>query len=164
MKVELTDLTEITRNNKVARTVVYLDIGYGEKIQWLTLGQAEVRNEGKICWLAAYLPEGVSDFEHDSAYALRLPLIGLKLEHVWYHTTYLTAWVDPNDAESFHVPLPGYNPMKLPGASICKEKYCGNKHPMVPEGHYVPPHNKELFEAVRGKKLEIVIGLVDEKR
>ena len=162
MKVELTDLTDITRNSKIAKTTVYLQDRYGNKVPWLILGEVEVRNEGKICWLSAYLTEGVSDFEHDSAHAVRLPLIGLKLDHVWYHTTYITAWIDPNDSESFHVPKPGYNPMKHPEACMCEADYC-EPHMMVPPGYYVPPHDAELYEAVKGKKIEISIGFNREE-
>lgn len=163
MKVELTDLTEITRDNKRARTVIYIhNDNYGDRSPWLVLGQAEVKIDGRICWLSAYLTEGVSDFEHDSAYAVRLPLIGVKLEHIWYHTTYLTAWVDPNNENDFHVPRSGYNPMKHPDAETCEMDYCGKPHPIVPQGYYVPPFDEELYNAVRGKKLEIVIGLARE--
>lgn len=165
MKVELTDLTGITRDNKRVRTTVYLhENNYGDKIPWLIFGQAEVRNEERICWLDARMTEGVSDFEHDSAHALRLPLIGLKFEQVWYHTTYITAWVDPNNPDGFHVPRPGYNPMKHPDAEVCEADYCGEPHPIVPQGYYVPPFDKELYEAVKGKKIEIIIGLVNETK
>ena len=107
---------------------------------------------------------GVTDFEHDSAWALRLPLIGLTWDGllVHYHTAHLLAWVDPDDLDGFNVPGPGYDPAKLPGAHKCKDKQCLKNDPtghiIVPEGNYVPPTNPVLYRQVRGKMLEITIG------
>src|SRR3989344_2568669 len=105
--LEFTDLSNITRYSDKARTVVTIQPdfrGFNEAFKWLEFGQAQLRNEGRICWLGAYLTEGVSDFEHDSAHALRLPLIGLQFEHLWYQNTHFKAWVDPNNPDDFRVP------------------------------------------------------------
>lgn len=182
--VQYTDLREITRESHLCRTVVFLQGSIYERRQfkWLELGQAVLRRQKESsslnAWrLEAYLTEGTCDFEHDSAYALELPLIGLQLGDlgIHYHTTYLTAWVDPNAADQFsqgfRVPRPGYNPMKHEKAVTCegvynekKRKYCkwneGKPHIIVPEGFYRPPFDLELYRAVAGKQVEIHIGPV----
>jgi hypothetical protein len=164
-----TDLTKITRESKTQRTEVFVEWGHHEqKLRWLTLGQSRLRrahDRDDGCWqLAAYLTAGVTDFEHDSAYALQLPLVGLHFKSVEYQRATFEAWVDPNpnDLSSFHVPRPGYNPMKLPEAYICKMKgQCAKEpHIIVPEGFYVPPVDEDLWLLVRGRRVEIRIGPV----
>lgn len=176
-----TDLCAITRRPDRFLTTVDIDLGWDEesgdrsKIRWLTFGECELRTDSKrSARLEAHLKGSTCDFEHDTAWALRLPLIGLQLADVgvWHSRTHFTAWVDPDAGGSmpdFHVPRPGYNPMAHPEAEICdgiydekKRKYCkwneGKKHIIVPEGFYVPPFDRELYEVVRGKRVEISTG------
>jgi hypothetical protein len=171
---EKTDLREITSDAKRCISIVTLEMGFDSRLLWLMLGEASLRSardtpDGRW-FLEAFLPEGVTDFEHDGALALRLPLIGLMFKGVRRHTLRATAWIDPNeDLESngkwaeFHVPRPGYNPMKHKEAFLCKTGRCAEKpHTMVPPGFYVPPFDEELYLAVRGKKVEITLGLTHE--
>ena len=164
-----TDLRSITRDSERCLTTVILHADWETRVTWLEFGQAslhrqkESRHDGR--WrLEAYLTEGVTDFEHDSAYALKLPLIGLQLNDlaVHYHSTHLVAWVDPEDSDNFRVPDPGYNPAKHKDAYVCKDKRCLDErkkgHIIIPEGFYVPPVNQELYKLVRGKRVEIRIG------
>lgn len=157
MQIEETDLTGITRDPQEAITEVYIhEDRYARPQLWLKFGQAQLRNEESFCWLSAYMMSGVTDWEHDSAYALRLPLIGVQFESVYYHKTKITAWVDPSNPDEFHVPTPGYDPTMLDEASLCSE--CDEPHMMVPPGYYVPPFDKKLYEKVKGKRLTIYIG------
>lgn len=167
-KPETTDLKDISRAPDRCQTIVTLVLDWDTKLRWLVLGESRIRTQrdrpdGR--WrLEAYLKAGVTDFEHDSAYALRLPLIGVHFEGVEYHQTRLTAWVDPNEADDFHVPKPGYNPMKHPKIHVCKGEHCTRDDPsghiIVPEGLYVPPFEADLYRAVRGKQVEILISPV----
>jgi hypothetical protein len=167
--VQPTDLREITRNPKLCLTEVYVQLGWDiqTRIKWLICGQSRLvpqrdRRDGR--WrLEAYLPEGVTDFEHDSGYAFKLPLIGIEFEEVDYHITSFHGWIDPsNYREDFRVPRPGYNPMKHPQAQKCKpSQYCEGKHVIVPEGFWAgPPTDIELWEAVQGKRVQIHISPV----
>ena len=159
--LEFTDLSDITRRSDRAMTTVIIQPDYrgiNEPLKWLEFGEAQLRKEERICWLSAYLTEDVSDFEHDSAHALRLPLIGLEFKHLWYQSAYFRAWVNPNNPDDFRVPRAGYNPMKHPDAYTCEAEYC-EPHIIVPEGYYCPPHDVELYDAVKGREVEIIIGL-----
>lgn len=167
--VKETDLRAITRDAGRALTTVSIfedSCGRSQKHPWLQLGESRVRPtwdrpDGR--WvLDAYLPAGVTDQEHSSAYALRLPLVGLSYIGTLYQQTELTAWVDPNAPHDFHVPRPGYDPMKHPKAERCVQGSCkAEPHVIVPEGFYVPPIDLTLYELVRGKRVEILIGLVN---
>jgi len=167
--VQLTDLRSITRRSDTCHTVVTIHLDWETKIKWLEFGEANIRsqrdnNDGR--WsLNAYMGGGVTDFEHDSAYALQLPLIGLRLGSlaILYHQTRLDAWIDPDAADKFsqdfRVPRSGYNPMGHKDAHVCKQCKDESKgHVIVPEGFYVPPFDLELYQAVRGKRVEILIG------
>lgn len=57
-----------------------------EMREWIVCGRTDIRNEGQFCWMAVPL-RNAYDFEHDPAYILRIPLIGLQFEHVSGHTT-----------------------------------------------------------------------------
>jgi hypothetical protein len=169
--VEETDLRPISRRGYRCLTTVRLFPNWdpANAVTWLKIGEARLRSarDGRADgrWLLeAYLTAGTTDFEHDSAYAIRLPLIGVQFEGVDYHATRVSAWVDPgNDFEDFHVPRPGYNPMALPNAEKCTDKRCEEPHVIVPEGFYVPPFDADLYAAVRGKRVEIRFDLVSEE-
>lgn len=173
-KPPMTDLRPISRDVKRCEAVVILHVNWDsrENTKWLILGSASIvkrseRNEGQWTLQARM---DATDFEHDSAYVLQLPLIGLQLDGlaVYNHHVHFVAWVDPNCPENFHVPSPGYDPTKEDGATVCKRKECvktekgvtSHGHVIVPEGFYVPPFNLELFKMVRGKKVEIRMGPV----
>lgn len=166
MKIEPTDLRSITRHPDRCLTTVSLQVDWKTKLEWLRFGEANIQYfEKRKTWsLKAYLPAGATDFEHDSAHALQLPLIGLQFGDltIHYHTIFLVAWVDPNEFDGFRIPRPGYDPMNLPGATKCNSKECRKTpHIIVPEGHYAgPPKDLELFRAVAGKRVEICIGPV----
>jgi hypothetical protein len=175
--IQEADFREITRYPELCLTVVYIQLGEDPdpRTKWLVCGQTRListKDRFDGTWrLEAYLPAGVTDFEHDSAYAFKLPLIGVQFGSVEYHQTILTAWVDPNADgyfKDFNVPRAGYNPMKLPGAELCdlgEHGYTCNlkPHMIVPEKHYVPPFDAELYEVVKGKKVRIVISPVFPK-
>lgn len=167
-----TDLRPISRDSDRCLSTVYIELDWETKVKWLTFGQAQLvhqsdtsyREQGR--WrLEAHMGMGATDFEHDSAYALRLPLIGVHFCGIRYQQTHIVAWVDPNlnptdRSNDFHVPGPGYDPTKLPEAHVCKLKECRKPHPIVPQGHYVPPFNADLYQLVRGKRVEITIGVI----
>ena len=176
MKVKVTDLRSIGRYSDRLETVVTVNVGDWmdrKSVEWLRLGAASLQRienhrRPNSWYLSAHLGSGpdagvegmATDFEHDSAYACRMPLIGLELEMVRDHSLFAAAWVDPDALDDFKVPLPGYNPLAHPKAFVCEAKRCiegseGEKHIIVPEGHYMPETNPELYELVRGKRVEI---------
>ena len=160
----LIDLRAVTRQSDRYMTTVRLHRDHFRSKEWIVMGQARLvaryRSQGPTIWtFDAYLTEGVTDFEHDSAYAIRIPLVGVEFRSVYYGQTEVIAAIDPMDFEGFHVPPPGYNPMKHPDAHECKSEHCEEPHVIVPEGNYVPPNNVELFKMVRGRFVEITFGV-----
>lgn len=158
--VKLTDLTAITRRADRCLTIVHIQIDWQMRIEWLKFGEAQIRldDKARTAELMAYLNGGATDFEHDSAYALSLPLIGLSWSSLHYHRATFTAWIPPDECSNFRVPRPGYDPFSLRGTTACKR--CDTHHPIVPEGHYTPPLDRELYKLVAGKAVEINIGPV----
>lgn len=164
-----TDLRGISRRSDKCMTTVHV---HGrdpwETTRWIVAGEGKLRLDMDPPELQVYLPAGVTDFEHDSGYALRLPLIGVKFEGVRYHRTRVSAYVAPHSPDGFAVPWPGYNPMKHPDAFICGEGTTGydecrkNPHPIVPEGFYVPPTDLDLYREVEGRRVTICFSVTDE--
>lgn len=162
--LKTTDLSAITRRADRCLTTVTVDWDWQTQIRWLVFGEAKLRGHerNRTHELMAYLNGGMTDFEHDSAYALCLPLIGLQWTSMDYHTSHFVAWVNPNveSDRDFRVPRPGYSPADLPESKMCRR--CKPHHIIVPEGYYQPPYDGELYKLVRGKRVEITIGPTPE--
>jgi hypothetical protein len=170
------DLRSITRHTDRCRTCVTLYWDWDTRFEWIICGEVGIRQHeghhdfyGGTSQLTSYLDKGATDFSHDSAYARSLPLIGLTMDSIHYHQTRLHAWINPNEditdggSSEFRVPEPGYDPTKLEGAFECEDEHCEKKHIIVPEGFYFPPHNAKMYDLVKGKKIEIMIGPVFPK-
>lgn len=166
--VKETDLLHISRGTDKCRSHVLLEWDWETRIIWLTFGEASLRTgdrrDGR--WnLEARMGHGATDFEHDTAFALRLPLIGVEFEWADHHTFRFHGYVDPSldpNFPNFHVPSPGYDPTKHANAERCSGgkdcKWGGAEHIIVPEGLYVPPFNPHLYKLVAGKRVDIVLG------
>jgi hypothetical protein len=168
-RVEPVDLRAITRNSDKIITRIYVcDSFHTRQQRWITLGECKLMRpveRSPMRWLlAAYLTDGVTDFEHDSAYALRLPLLALHFDMWEMGQAWFYAIIDPNDPDEFHVPPPGYNPMEHKEARLCKEGHCKKEpHIIVPEDFYTPPHDAKLYRKVACRPVLITIGVAHEK-
>jgi hypothetical protein len=170
-RVEPVDLRPITRYTDKVVTRVYLcdEFGHHQRV-WITLGQCKlmrpIERNNMRWWLGAYLTEGVTDFEHDSAYALRLPLLALSFEMLEMGMAWFHAIIDPNNADDFCVPPPGYNPMEHTEAYDCEEcrkRKGAEPHMIVPENFFVPPRDPKLHAKVACRHVLITIGVVHEE-
>jgi hypothetical protein len=146
------DFRKLSRCSDRVLTTISLYTDY-ERSPWIKLGEIQLReqdNRHRGAWtLSAYLLNA-TDFEHDSAYLLKMELVGVTFTAVEYGQTRFEGFIRPD-----------YNPLRLKGTTQCKRCRRGGKtHPMVPEGHYVPPINTELFNIVRGRRIEVVTGVV----
>jgi len=183
--IKKVNLLAISRSPDVCRTSVHLEWDWDTRIEWLVFGEASLhsneRRDGQ--WtLEARMGLRATDCEHDTAFALRLPLIGVEFECADHHTFRFHGWVDPNSGPDergkfgkFHVPPPGYAPHKHPEAKMCPGVYIEKTgpwckwndkkpHVIVPDGFYVPPFDPDLFALVAGKKVSIVMGKAPDKR
>jgi hypothetical protein len=161
-----TDLRPYCRESKTAETTVDIFEWIDDRQQhpWLKLGQvqlepSESRNRPRVWTLKAFLDRNATDQEHDSAQILRLPLIGVELQMIAYQRILLYAYIDPSIEDDdrfghFRVPRPDYNPFPK-DHEVCTS--CDKKHPIV---QYLPPFDKQLYQSVRGKAVEIAIGPV----
>lgn len=175
------DLRPICRDSSACAVLVSLvepfDTG---RQQWLHLGRSSLehhgheRHYGRWFLMARMGADGANrgvptDPEHDSAYACKLPLIGVSVTSIREHQTTARGFIDPtldvNDPHNgFCVPSSSdYDPRKHPDAAECDEKSClessvedgGGPHIIVPEGFYVPKFDRALYEAVRGREVEV---------
>ena len=159
------DLRGISRDAKHVETRIYLHDGSwraSEKKLWIRVGSVEIRrhDEGERWSLVAY-HTNATDFEHDSVYILRLPLIGLAFEMSTEIMSFLHAWVDPNISDWFNVPQVGYDPLKWAAAkppTTCMA--CKPKHPVVADGLYLPSFNKTTYHLTMGRRVSIELSRV----
>lgn len=153
------DLSELSRGENV-KTKIYVQIGWSRNSQqdWLTLGEVHLTKKSREAdiptWsLQAYLGEH-TDQEHDSAYLLSMDLIAVTLNMLCYGETVIHAIIDPNDSR-FHVPDENWDYFE--GARDCTLPRCKDEpHKLV---EYLPPHNQDLYEKLKGKKVTIVTGV-----
>jgi len=156
-----TDLTSITRSADKVKTVVYLCDEFGHReLKWLVFGECCLlparENQRPTRWLLqAYLGHGATDWEHDSAYALRVPLTALDMQMVMGSNVMLGAVIDGRNPDDFRVPPPDYNP--IAAGEVCDSDSCERKHIIVPEGCYLPAPNLKLLPEVMGRQVEISI-------
>jgi hypothetical protein len=154
--VEFNDLRGICRYPELLFCEVEVEDPRYSRVPWLQLGEVNLRkNERKGYWqLTAYLANA-TDEEEDSAYAMQLGIVDLRLVLMSHHTFMYEAWLHP-DVGEFKVPDPGYDPRKHADAKICTT--CEFPHPIV--SPYVPPANRLLFQKLKASPLTINIGTV----
>jgi hypothetical protein len=168
MELEHTDLRNITRESDHCLSTVTIRMGdwwdRGTDTPWLKFGQAQIRkheNSDLTWWqLGAYLKDGATDFEHDSGYAFRMPLVALEYTFTLNHGSRFSAIIHPNMADEFHVPLPGYNPLEHENTQKCDRCTEERAHLIIPQGFYVPPFEPELYKLVAGKPVVIHLGVI----
>lgn len=159
----LIDLRPLCRDPKILSRV-HIWTGF-DKSEWLQLGQIRLTRRNNpypgIWELSAYLDQA-TDFEHDSAFALKMDVAGLELDMVLYGQVHLTGWVRADDLDSFRVPgSAAYDPRKHAEATKCTDCKGKDKHWIVP--FYTPPPNPELYDLVRGRRIEICTGILESE-
>lgn len=161
------DFRPLSRNaDKIATTItLYTD---HERSEWIKLGEIQLRERDshhfKGIWtLGAYLLNA-TDNEHDSAWLLKMELVGVEFTSVEYGQTHFQGFIRADMEEDFRVPPPDYAPFEGKDARTCKgtrKDYCkwadGKPHPIA---KYIPDANVELFNIVRGRRVEVTTGPV----
>ena len=151
---ELLDLRSVTRDaDTFTTTVLIRDPETYRSVVWIKAGKADLRNEGDQQFLRIRLDYGVTDFEHDSAIAVNIDLIGLKFESVYNGTLCAKAWIATEKESMFRVPQSGYNPSEADDVLTCES--CKKPHPLV---EYLPEENHKLWHKLRGSQIEIRLG------
>lgn len=172
------DLTNCTRWSKHTRSTIQIFNPVTNQWQeWLVFGEVTIRKEdpfrGCLGMVGARCTAGVTDFEHDSAWAFHIPIMGIQYEQACeYSCVHVFASIpidvaDRNTYDDLRVPLGPYEPGNLEGARLCKDRHCprreeGEKggHVIVPEGYYAgPPADRSLSRMVAGRRIQITIGL-----
>jgi hypothetical protein len=132
---------------------------------WIHAGEVELTERAwsqgnRGCWTLEVRRRGATDFEHDTAVALRMGLAGVAFRMASGGRLWLDAVIAGDDPSLFRVPEPEWDQLK--GAIKCLHANCRTKdarHLVVEEGRYIPPHNEALFERLRGLRVEIVTGV-----
>lgn len=151
------DLSKISDDGDTMITTIQLEDydlqGLLKRGPWLTFGTASIRTE-TTCDIGAHLSGGVQDFEHSSAYAVRINLVGLRFKFTSGHVSYFEAHLTPK-YDDIRIHEPDFDPTKVKGAVMCKE--CEDKHLLLPDGYYIPPVYK-YAKLVAGTRVSITIG------
>jgi hypothetical protein len=160
------DLHKICRDAETITTKINIWTDY-DSSPWIALGQVRLlardRPQKGIWELAAYL-DNATDFEHDSAFALKMDLVGVELCDVSYGYTTVQGWIHADQGDNFRVPPMDYDPCMHKNAVRCTECKGAEAHVIIPADFYVPPMNFALWEQVKGRRIEILTGPFVKKR
>lgn len=139
-------------------TTISLSVDYTEHT-WIQASGISLVDRGNThargSWLLEARWPNITDLEHDLAVAVRMNLHGVNLHMINNGRVWIDGFIDGDDPTTFRVPVPGWN--QLDGATRCRQRDCrGPGHLVVNEGLYVPPPNLELFDMLRGLRVEII--------
>ena len=130
-----------------------------QAFDWILAGEVNLNLNRRDASLDCRL-DRCRDREHSAAFAFDLPLIGVTVKGVGRGIVTFEAWVDPNHEHAFYVPSPGWDPRK--DAKPCPDRGCEEEPHFITD--FLPPPNPELYQKVKGKKVEISIGPVFDWR
>lgn len=151
----LVDLCAVTRDSETVRTCIEVRIRH-EYFQWLRFGSLSQVGD-QLTRVGAYLKEGMTDEEHDSAYALSFDVSPIVLTSIRSGVVTLKAWVAgaAEDSESLHVPFESVLSVDEIEGVTC-DADCGEQHIIV--SRYSPSADVELWKKLRGRELRITIA------
>ena len=160
------DLRKFCRDRDKVKTTVRLHWGKSDHdaFDWLILGQVRLHSRSNNhfpgVWVFDSYFEGHTDAEHDSAFIVNFELIGVEFECIRYGQTHAFGFINPNldpQWDQFSVPPQDYDPFH--NSSDCQD--CkDDKHKFV---SYLPPSNMELYRKIRGKRVEIITGIIHDE-
>lgn len=161
MKIPQLDLRPLTRSSDRVSCIVLIKNDAGRTIPWIRMGEVSLRHHeyDNFHMLASRYTDGVTDFEHDSAWAIQLPIIGLTAPVSFDYSVMRFSGIIPparSFARYFHVPKEAVSPSKIEGAQLCDR--CGMKHWIVPR--FVPEPNIQLNKMMEGEKIEFIISYI----
>ena len=130
------------------------DEGRKSLVNWLEFGTADLRNDN-ASFLGARLGNGVTDWEHDSAYLVHIGLIGIKFTGTYNNCSHFEAHLT-TQAGDIKVWTPDFKPAEAEGVSECEHEHCDQKHLMIEA--FTPPMY-EFAHLVAGKKVAITMGV-----
>jgi len=151
------NLSSISRGSDVLRTSIRFedyDIRGILSGPWLEFGECWIQNGGSICQVSSPIRDDITDFAHDTAWVVRIDLVGFQYIYTRRHVTYFRAYLTP-DPKDILIHSPDFIPEKVEGAIRCSN--CQDNHLILPEDYYVPPVY-ELAHVVAGKQVSIVMG------
>ena len=164
-KLDPIDLSAISRYPNLVFTQVTFDgdsrlndmcqDANGKPAPWLEFGECDIRNESSTSCISGRMRSGITDFEHDSCYVVRIDLVGLKYSFTDGQISWFEAVITP-EIEDIRIHDPSFVPEKVKGAYECDVESC-EKHLILPEGYYTPPIYK-YAKAVAGKRIRILTG------
>jgi hypothetical protein len=151
------DLTSIAYGSTHIKTTLSLLNDEDRYVPWITIGEVRIlRLDGRDEWiLSAEAADHSTDETHDNIKILALRLCGVTFKNVMHHgCVYLVGTICAEESNDFRVPPPGYEPKAQRNSITCVT--CDEHHPLIPGAH-MPPKNPELFERLKGRKVEISI-------
>jgi hypothetical protein len=169
--IEPLDFTSITRNTDKCRTTVRFEnerlneqLKDEEKgiLPWLVFGACSLNiHEGRgVASFGARMRDSITDFEHDSCWAVRVDLIGVHFTYVYAHTVMLDAWIT-TDPREIKLHPQEFVPENVDNVFKCDDpEHYGPDHKphlILPEDLYIPPVY-EHARIVAGQRVSIRIG------
>lgn len=122
--------------------------------RWIRLGRVTMNiDDSHFGVIDGFAGRGATDPFESSARILRLPVVFLPQDSFYHGLPTLRAVIVGGCSDFFRVPPPGYNPFAHPETHACER--CEDRHPMFPEGYYVPPPNRALYREAAGRIIRL---------
>ena len=165
------DMRKYTRDAKTTETNISIVMDY-QQWPWIKAGTCQLssrKSDHRPVWDFGARLLNATDFEHDSAYAFKIALIGVEFEMLHGGTFWFHGWIDAADPTDFCMYPPGVDPYA--DAAPCKARECKTSPHRIVE-RFAPPSaslikesgrlpgdvaTQQLWERVRGQLIKIVI-------
>lgn len=157
MKNVMVDLRPLSFHADRCFSSVDVELEWGEKTRWIEAGAVSLHQEN-YARLEGISNGGITDMSHDDIRLFRLPLVGVSYRFTSCHRTYIEAYIDSTNPDDFRIPSASYQPEI---AGDCLDERCRKPHKLARD--FLPPHNPQLFNALRGKKVHINIAVLFPK-
>lgn len=160
--IEELDLRSITRLSNIAVTSIIVQDNNFKKSKWIIAGVSSLYSHNNRYDLKIPLND-IRDEEHGfEAYALSLPLVGLRLSFISNGMACYEAIVDPtsghfNDREEYTTfAVPKSIEELTESLAACTFDYCSQDSCRI--GKYIPRYHSDLFHKVAGLSVTIWMG------
>jgi len=158
------DLTKQTRPG--CQVIIEVADQNSKMVRWITCGQIEINSPNSMGFrtVGARLCDGITDFEHDSAWAFSFNVIALQFEFLRSGRMHFSGFIAPYSQGDSEIRMPQTAKelvADLSECQVCRER---NEDTHMMTGTYIPaPRPPGDFRDLYGRRVEICIYMGQDR-